>query len=351
MPKTKKETEKVIAPTVMSPDELCIEQLRVLIRSFYDIQKIRIMTGNRVVQSFKLQLGVRPSTKEESLKDDNKEADKIIQQIKKEYKLISEGMISNKKSLKATIKELSSEMKWIHNDKDHKLVEVYMDLKTKEDQIKFLISKEVENHGMWSYFFNTERCVGCGVLMSAVCLSYFDINKAKYEGSFIRYAGLDPVVVKGKKVIGYEEDTHKPIYSEEEGYYTVGRNRSILVESEYTDKNGETKVKKGLGYQADLHTMLLGRLGESFLKKPGCHYEQIYRGYRNRLNNHPTKKNMSDAQKHRISNRYMIVCFVKDLFAAWKKYQKEELPTPYEVGVLGKDPHPDKLSTIIADGE
>ena len=48
--------------------------IRVLVRGAYDIQKLRIQMGNRIVGNYKARLGIPPGTKEK----DKLEADKNI---------------------------------------------------------------------------------------------------------------------------------------------------------------------------------------------------------------------------------------------------------------------------------
>lgn len=182
------------------------ESIRVLISNVYDIQKLRIAAGNRLVQSFYIQMGVQPShnlPSEQSESDAEKENAKLIDQLKKDYTLISKALVgygesedaedANKrfKTVKSAIKGMGDQLQVIRSDMDYRLVNSYMLLlQSEEDSIKVL-KKEVEEHPLYEAFFKDIK--GCGTLMSAMCIAYLDPYKARYVSSFYRYCGLDTV--------------------------------------------------------------------------------------------------------------------------------------------------------------
>ena len=169
-------------------------QIRCLISNVYDLQKMRISAGNRLVQSFYIKLGVEPSTSPDNA---DKEEKKMIDKLKNDYKRISDAISENNSSIKKAIKDINSSkddkdvLSVVQDDMDYKLIESYMMLlKSEEDSIKVL-DTYVKQHPLWEQFF--EPIKGCGTLMSAVCIAYLDIYKARYVSSFYRYAGLDTV--------------------------------------------------------------------------------------------------------------------------------------------------------------
>lgn len=170
------------------------QQIRCLISNVYDLQKLRISAGNRLVQSFYIQLGIEPST---SPDEAGKDEAKLIDRLKKDYKRITDAIGGSEyeyKTVKSAIKDMNkgeSPLDIIHDEIDYKLVESYMFLlKSEEESIKVL-DKYVKSHPLWEAFF--EPIKGCGTLMSAVCIAYLDPYKAKYPSSFFRYCGLDTV--------------------------------------------------------------------------------------------------------------------------------------------------------------
>lgn len=170
------------------------QQIRCLIANVYDLQKLRISAGNRLVQSFYLQLRVAPST---SPDDVDKEEKKMIDRLKAEYKRITDAVAENNKSIKSNIKALresdeeGKHLTLIRNDQDFKLVESYTYLLKAEEESTKSLDKYVKQHKLWDAFFADIK--GCGTLMSAVCIAYLDPYVAKYPSSFFRYCGMDTV--------------------------------------------------------------------------------------------------------------------------------------------------------------
>lgn len=170
------------------------QQIRCLIANVYDLQKLRISAGNRLVQSFYLQLVVAPST---SPDDVDKEEKKMIDRLKAEYKRITDAVAENNKSIKSNIKALresdeeGKRLTLIRNDQDFKLVESYTYLLKAEEESTKSLDKYVKQHKLWDAFFADIK--GCGTLMSAVCIAYLDPYVAKYPSSFFRYCGMDTV--------------------------------------------------------------------------------------------------------------------------------------------------------------
>lgn len=170
------------------------QQIRCLIANVYDLQKLRISAGNRLVQSFYLQLGVAPST---SPDDVDKEEKKMIDRLKAEYKRITDAVAENNKSIKSNIKALresdeeGKRLTLIRNDQDFKLIESYIYLLKAEEESTKSLDKYVKQHKLWDAFFADIK--GCGTLMSAVCIAYLDPYVAKYPSSFFRYCGMDTV--------------------------------------------------------------------------------------------------------------------------------------------------------------
>jgi len=64
-------------------------ELRTITRGAYDLQKLRIQMGNRIVGNFKAKLGQEPGTKEKELDAEGK---KILENLRKHYKKITDGV-------------------------------------------------------------------------------------------------------------------------------------------------------------------------------------------------------------------------------------------------------------------
>ena len=65
------------------------KQIRPIVRGVYDLQKLRIETGNRICGTYKSKLGIQPGEKEE----EKKEADKLLKQLRAEWDKITDGIV------------------------------------------------------------------------------------------------------------------------------------------------------------------------------------------------------------------------------------------------------------------
>ena len=66
-----------------------MSDIKIMVRGAYDIQKLRIMMGNRIVGNFKAKLGQRPGMSEEELEEAEKT---ILNTLRASYKKITDGV-------------------------------------------------------------------------------------------------------------------------------------------------------------------------------------------------------------------------------------------------------------------
>jgi len=359
--------------TVSVATDVQKEKIRILISGIYDIQMLRIATGNKIVQSFNIQMGQKPSTKQADLE---KETQKLLETLRNEYKKITDAYVnqyyestttsndprvksetikvtlSKNLSIDKVIKEMNKDtnagITAIKSKLDYDLMKSYAGLcESEEVQLKVL-DKEIKNHFLWDEFFKDIK--GCGTLMAAVCIAYFDISKARHVSSFWRYAGLDTV----------------PVTKDDGSVIREGRGKkhAKLTKVEYKDDDGNIKTRNSLGYNPIVKTKLVGVLADCMLKAglrskkdengetildddnqkikyalPDAKYVQIYLDYRSRLNGRTDTADYSDAHKHRMAARYMIKEFLRDLWVCWRKDAGYTVTEPYEVAKLGHKPH------------
>ena len=346
-------------------------------RSYYDTQKLRIAIGNRIAGAINIQMGQTAGKKQEDL---DKEAQKTIVKLRNEYKRITDAYVSgtivivegagSKKQEKqveigkckkvedviSKIRELGDEkvtgVALITDKTVYDNVAVYGELLLSEEKQLKMITELVKKHPLWDKFFKDVK--GCGPLMAAVCLSSFSIEPARHVSSFWKYAGLD--CINRVEQITKEDGSVQ--------VDTVGKaNGKWYTETyKYIDKNGAEQDKKGITYNPELRTKLLGVLGSSILKaclRPvkkddGTYeldsngnktfskaegYAGAYVDYMTRLNNDPVKSQYSPAHKNNMAIRYMVKQFVRDLWVAWREAAGYEVSAPYEVEFLGRKPH------------
>lgn len=280
--------------------------LRAMVKSFYDAQKLRMMTGNRLVANIRVRLGQDPGTKTEDTM--NKEGQKLLADLTAEYKRITDGLTS--KTAKGKVKEFEEQKGIIADIFEFELTGHYLRLLSDEEELGKSIAKMVKTFPIWDAFLKDVK--GCGPAMSAVIISELDPHKARHVSSFWKYAGLD-VADDGK-----------------------GRSRKAehLIDVEYTNKDGEPKTRKGITFNPFLKTKLVGVLGTNFLRASGP-YKAVYDGYKHRLTCHPVYKDDSPGHRHNMAIRYMIKMFLKDLWLAWREVEGLPITPDYAEAKLG----------------
>ena len=278
--------------------------LKSIVRGAYDIQALRIQMGGRIVANFKAKLGMEPSVKEETA---DKDAKKVLDYLKAEYKLITDGMASLPRTFSKNGDSLISTMTELV------LIDQYFTLERDEAKHFRQLGKVLDEYKIYTHFLKGVR--GIGPAMAGVIVSEIDIQKAKYSSSIWKYAGLD-VAQDGKG---------------------RSRKKEHLIDTEYTNKDGEVKIKKGISFNPFLKTKLVGVLGSSFLRVgfKDNPYRAIYDNYKNRLENNPNHTEKTKGHRHNMAIRYMVKMFIIDLYKVWRKIEGLEVHAPYSEAKLG----------------
>lgn len=352
--------------------------IRSMVRTTYDLQKLRIMTGNRVVASFKQKLGIAPGTKEEESEED---VQNFLERLRKDYTRITDGLVESR--LPTVKKFQPGEL--ITTYGELVLVDQYVKLDREEAMSFNHLGKVLEGYPLYTNFLS--QVDGLGVQMAGVLISEIDIYRAKYCSSIWSYAGLDVVRVayyvdeKGEEhsVSNEEVDAFYELHDSQtvmkvQGKYTVqfreeGRSRkpASLVKREYTDSAGKVAYRNSITFNPWLKTKLIGVLAGSilkrtktlvdgepmgsakrmefakslgfkpvkdeevtpqkqadlFLKSQGhsvvfqpSQYGKIYYDYKNRLEHSPKHASKTPLHKHNMALRYMIKMFLIDYYRA-----------------------------------
>ena len=180
------------------------QKVRECISGVYDIQALRIATGNRLVSLFTKSLGMEPSTKLDD--EDNAFVNQVIKQLEKEYNRIADAIAEKPMSVKKAIESVRTKsvqvkangkdvtekaLVYINSKTDFELVSSYMILLESEAKLTKVLDGFVKSHPLYDAFFKDIK--GCGTLMSAMCIAYLDPYKARHCSSFYKYCGLDTV--------------------------------------------------------------------------------------------------------------------------------------------------------------
>jgi hypothetical protein len=316
--KVKKPTKPVSGPS-----------LKAIASGYYDLQKLRIMTGNRLVANFKLRLGQEVSKPEQELDAEGKE---ILMRVRKAYKLIADAAAELPRVGKFEGNET------IADYAELTLAHHYESLIREEEESAKLINQIVHQHPLWKEYMVDVK--GLGELMALVILSSIDIRKARHASSLWKYCGLD-VAPDGNG---------------------RSKRKEHLVEWEFKNKDGEADIREGISYNPFIRTKLIGVLGPSFIKagirsdkedktKPSwsiTKYGQIYLDYKHRLESNPKfadgcerpawvgpgKKFSAKLWRHNKAVRYMVKMFLIDLYVACRTLEGLEVSKPYHEAKL-----------------
>lgn len=329
------------------------QNLRVIVRGAYDVQKLRIQMGNRIVANFKAKLGQAPSESEEELDAEGKQ---VLDDLRASYIKITDGVTDElgakiaaettqqkaeslvaaatgkapkkkrtpSKNAKFPKKEEFKGDELISSYTELCLFGQYIDLERHESKHFRQMEEILKDFPIYNEFL--EPIKGIGPAMAGVIVSEIDIHKAKYPSSLWMYAGLD-VAQDG-----------------------LGRSRrkEHLIKRAYTTAKGDEAERDSVTFNPFLKTKLVGVLATSFLRVGDNPYRTIYLNYKHRMESHARfgvhnddKKDdkgyfiTSKKRRHNQALRYMIKMFLKDLYNAWRRIEGLPVAPTYQEAKLG----------------
>ena len=275
------------------------ENIKTMVRGFYDLQKLRMQMGNRVVGNFKAKLGQEPGESEDELSPDAK---LILNNLRASYRRITDGV------KRVSIKNFKGDAV-IGDYADFILAQSYFDIEASETRGFNSLEKLLDDFPIYTEFLKDIR--GVGPAMAGIIISEIDITKAEYPSSIHKYAGLDVVKGEGRS-----------------------RKKHHLEESTYIDKEGKEQKKMGITFNPFLKTKLIGVLGTSFLRS-ASEYREHYDNYKNRLENAPAHKEKTKGHRHNMAVRYMVKRFLIDLYVNWRTLEGLPVAKEYSEAKLG----------------
>jgi len=280
-------------------------ELRILMRGAYDVQKVRIETGNRVVANFKAELGQQPGTPEQGL---SKEAKELLEVLRLSWQRITDGIAGPD----ATIKKpgLFQGDQVISTFTEYCLVANYLELVTAENQHFNRLEAMLPSFAIYRDYLKDVK--GVGRAMAAVLISEFDITRAEYPSTMWAYAGLD-VAGDGRG---------------------RSRRKEHLIKRVYTAKDGTEKERDSITFNPLLKTKLMGVLGPSFLRS-GSPVRKYYDDYKHRLEHRPDLKDERKGRIHMMAVRYMVKQFLRDLYVEWRVMEGLPVAPTYAEAKLG----------------
>lgn len=279
-----------------------MSNLKTIVRGAYDVQKLRIQMGNRIVGNFKAKIGQEPSKPEDGLDAEGK---MLLNNLRVHYKKITDGISTFPRQAKFKGDEVISDYTELC------LLAQYIELEQSEKQHFSRLGNILKDYPVYSQFLVNLK--GIGPAMAGIIISEIDITKARYPSSLWKYAGLD-------------------VASDGQGR---SRKKEHLVDSEYMDKDGNQQTKKGISFNPFLKSKLIGVLASSFLRAGDNEYSQIYRNYKNRIENHASHQEKTKGHRHNMAMRYMVKRFLVDLHREWRTIEGLPVSQEYHEAKLG----------------
>jgi len=256
-----------------------VNDLKFLVKSFYDYQLMRIRTENRL----------------------KRKKDGTSQKINEKV---------NKKSI--------VENKGINKDVLNQIAD---DIKKYENKLLKMLQTRLKQEAIWDTFFKNVK--GCGEQMASIMITEFDIYKADTVSKMYAYAGLSPGQTFGKK---WNKDKTEIITTDtlvRQDKKTPGflcpynqwlRSKLIGVLAPSFLKHNSPYRK----YYDDMRNRLEQKKWGEKSKKPG------------------NKNNPRAGHQHNAAMRYMIKMFLLDLYIAWRNLEGLEVRKPYVEEYLDK---------------
>ena len=292
-----------MCPTVAETPTRTIT-IRPLVRGAYDIQKLRIETGNRLVANFKVVLGQAPGKSEDEELDESAKA--LLAELRATYKKIAETVAAHPRAPFRGEGVIATYTQYA-------LVGQYLDLERVEKEHFARLEKVLQDYPIWMDYLSGIR--GIGPAMAAVLISEIDIAKARTPSSLWKYAGLDVVVNDDGVGEGRSRKAHH------------------LIDVTYMNRRHEETTRKSITFNPWLKTKLFV-LATSFMKSGGP-YKDIYDGYKHRLECHPLHAQKTKGHRHSMAMRHMIKLFLVDLYKTWRAMEGLPVSPPYAEAKLG----------------
>jgi hypothetical protein len=286
-------------------------EIRAMTRGAYDLQKLRIQCGLRLVAQTKIRLGQEPGKKEKELDAESK---KLLADLRARFNRITDGVLTLPRADKFQGDELISTYAFAS------LVANYLRLDAAETRQFKELGDVVRSHPIWDAFL--ADCTGVGPAMAGVLISEIDVTRMRHVSSVWRYAGLD---------LGPDGRGR-------------GRYKEHLVKVPYINKDGEEAERDSITFNPFLKTKLYVLAG-SFIKigPQRSPYAVIYYARKHAYESHHTYGPHNDGKKdgnervitskgrrHNMAIRAMIKSFLRDLVTAWAPLEGVDLGPGYD---------------------
>lgn len=263
--------------------------IRAIVRGSYDLQKMRIQLGNRIVATFRAKMGLTNSPSFLDAEED-KQAKSLMADIKVSYSRVTDGLIDLSTKRSSYRKDILAAKNitydgTITNYAELTLVNQYLSLLEEETRQFGSLERTLKDVEIYKQFLS--KIPGLGTQLSSILISEINIHQANYPSSLHAYAGLDSITVgyyvddQGKETVIHPRDVaefYNATNDPEEAMYcngylvkfrSEGRSKKAqsLVKREYVARDGTIKTKDSITFNPFLKTKLLGVMANSMLKQ------------------------------------------------------------------------------------
>jgi len=287
---------------MQTSNEITRQTIRSIVRCAYDVQKLRIQTGNRVVAL----LQQKKQNQKNDIQENAEIETKLLASIVKSYTSITENAAK-----KMVTPNTFQPYDVIETYLEYSFIKEYIALTVLEKEQFSILKRVLEEIPFYAQVL--KNIDGVGPAMGGVLISEIDIYKAPIPSCLWRLAGLD--------VVTSDNGT------------TEGRSRKKehLVKREYSAKDGTTKERDSITFNPFLKTKLIQVLGSSFLRRGKQNkYAQQYYQYKEKLNLDERHKEKTTAHKHNMAVRLMIKRFLVDLNILWRSFEGLPVAASYD---------------------
>lgn len=291
---------------ILTAEEIKRQTIRSMVRGVYDLQTLRIQTGNRIVANFKDKLGQDPSMSEKELEKKEKS---LLNNLRLDYARITDGVVEEfQEGSKLITEKKFKPGKLIDSYTELCLFHQYVVILKDEEAMFARLKYALADFPIYNEFL--KEISGLGPALSAVIVSEIDIKNSEYVSSLWKYTGLDVVHLvrwedpknskanpkTGNVIMTQEEFIIK--YNDAEPfqpymvdgkfpvtYFSEGRSKKsyCLVKKPYTDREGFEKHRDSITFNPFLKTKLVGVLGGNFLKAGSTFVDGVKLGEAKRL--------------------------------------------------------------------
>jgi len=167
---------------------------------------------------------------------------------------------------------------------------------------------------------------GVGISMASWIIAEYDIKEATTVSKMWQYTGLNPGLIRGKKII-------------------KKKNNDIIVETDELLRGDKRKSGYVNQFNGKLRTKMLGVLAVEFIKLKTDYAHNHYCPYKARLEQSDNIitggdgkkwKETSAGHRNNAAKRYMLKMFFKDLYVAWRTLEGLPVRKPYSEEYLNK---------------